>query len=146
MRIWIDADACPKIIKELLFRAAARTKTPLVLVSNHALSSPPSPYISKMQVPSGLDAADSKIVQNLQPGELVVTSDIPLANLVIEKGGQALSHRGVLFTESNIKERLSMRNFSTDLRSSGIITGGPPVLSKREIQNFANELDKILTK
>lgn len=146
MRIWIDADACPKIIKELLFRAAARTKTPLVLVSNHALSSPPSPYISKMQVPAGLDAADSRIVQNLQAGELVVTSDIPLAHLVIEKGGLALSHRGALFTESNIKERLAMRNFSTDLRSSGVITGGPPALSKREIQTFANELDKILSK
>jgi uncharacterized protein YaiI (UPF0178 family) len=144
MRIWVDADACPKVIKDLLFRAAVRTQTNLILVSNHALTAPPSPYISKMQVTSGFDVADNKIIQHLQPDELVVTSDIPLADMVITNGGIALSHRGELYSQANIKERLSMRNFSTDLRSSGVITGGPPPLSKKQIQDFANALDKIL--
>jgi uncharacterized protein YaiI (UPF0178 family) len=144
MRIWVDADACPNMIKEILFRAAARTKTPLILVSNHALTAPPSPYISKMQVMAGLDVADNKIVQTMDAGDLVITADIPLADAVIDKGGVALNPRGELYSKSNIKERLSMRNFSTDLRGSGVRTGGPAAISKREIQQFANELDQLL--
>lgn len=145
MRIWVDADACPKVIKEILFRAAIRTKTALVLVSNHALSTPSSPFISKMQVAAGFDVADNKIVQSLLPGDLVITADIPLADAVIDKGATALNPRGELYSKANIKERLSMRNFSTDLRSSGVRTGGPATISKKEIQYFANELDKLLT-
>jgi uncharacterized protein YaiI (UPF0178 family) len=146
MQIWVDADACPKVIKEILFRAAARTETPLILVSNHAISSPPSPYITKMQVVGGFDVADNKIVQKVQPGDLVITADIPLADAVIDKDAIALNPRGELYSKANIKERLSMRNFSTDLRNSGVRTGGPAALSKREIQSFANELDKLLCK
>jgi uncharacterized protein YaiI (UPF0178 family) len=144
MKIWVDADACPKIIKEILFRAAVRTKTSLVLVSNHALVTPPSPFITKMQVLSGYDVADNKIIEQTEPNDLVITSDIPLAAAVIEKGAFALNPRGELYTPANIKERLSIRNFSTDLRGSGVRTGGPPTLSKKEIQRFANELDKAL--
>jgi uncharacterized protein YaiI (UPF0178 family) len=144
MRIWVDADACPKVIKEILYRAAVRTETALILVSNHALTTPPSPFITKMQVMAGFDVADDKIIQKIQPDDLVITGDIPLAAAVIDKGATALSSRGELFTKSNIKERLSMRNFSTDLRGSGIRTGGPAALSKTEVQQFANALDKAL--
>lgn len=145
MRIWVDADACPKLIKDILFRAAIRTKTVLTLVSNHALLSPSSPYIAKMQVVGGFDVADNKIVQLLEAHDLVITADIPLAAAVVEKGGVALNPRGELYSEKNIKERLSIRNFSTDLRSSGVRTGGPSTLCKREIQQFANELNKLLS-
>jgi uncharacterized protein YaiI (UPF0178 family) len=144
MRIWIDADACPNIIKDILFRAAVRTETTLILVSNHALNAPPSPFISKIQVTAGFDVVDDKIVQLLEPGDLVITGDIPLAAAVIEKEGIALSPRGELFSKSTIKERLSMRNFSTDLRSSGVRTGGPAALGKRDIRDFANALDTLL--
>lgn len=146
MRIWVDADACPKVIKEILFRAAARTETSLILVSNHAISAPPSPFISKVQVTAGFDVADNKIVQSIEPGDLVITADIPLADAVIENGGIALNPRGELYSEANIKERLSIRNFSTDLRSSGVRTGGPAIMSKKEIQCFANALDTVLMK
>lgn len=144
MQIWVDADACPKVIKEILFRAAARTKIALILVSNHALSTPPSPYITKMQVPAGLDVADNKIIEKIQANDLVITGDIPLAAAVIDKHAIALNPRGELYSSTNIKERLSIRNFSTDLRGSGVITGGPPAISKKEIQQFANNLDKII--
>ena len=144
MHIWIDADACPNVIKEILFRAAVRTKTALILVSNSMLSAPSSPFITKIQVAAGFDEADNKIVQNVQIGDLVITADIPLADAVVGKGGIALNPRGQLYSQENIKERLSMRNFSADLRSSGIKTTGPLALSKKEIQCFANELDKIL--
>ena len=144
MQIWVDADSCPKIIKDILFRAAIRTKTALILVSNHALSTPPSKFITKMQVLAGYDVADNKIIKNAQANDLIITSDIPLAAAVIDKGAIALNPRGDLYTSANIKERLSIRNFSTDLRSSGVRTGGPPSLSKKEIQHFANELDKAL--
>jgi uncharacterized protein YaiI (UPF0178 family) len=145
MRIWVDADACPKVIKEILFRAAARTKIALILVANQAISTPPSPYITKMQVHAGFDAADNKIIDNIKYHDLVITADIPLAAAVVEKGGIALNPRGELYTKTNIKERLSIRNFSTDLRGSGIRTGGPSTLSKNEIRNFANHLDNILS-
>ncbi len=144
MQIWVDADACPKVIKEILFNAAMRTQTFLILVSNHAISSPSSPYISKIQVLHGFDAADDKIMQRIQTGDLVVTADIPLANAVIEKQGIALNPRGELYTETNIKQRLSARNFSEELRSSGVLTRGPAPLSRREVQSFANQLNRIL--
>ena len=139
-----DADACPKVIKEILFRAAKRTRTMMVLVSNQPLLSPPSPFITKQVVAAGFDVADNKIVENLEIGDLVITADIPLADAVISKGGRALNPRGELYSESNIKQRLSMRNFSQGLRSSGVITGGPPKISKKEIQDFANALDRLL--
>lgn len=145
MQIWVDADACPKVIKDILFRAAMRAKIMLTLVSNHALTVPSSPYIARLQVGAGLDVADNKIVQNVQSGDLVVTADIPLAAAVIDKDGLALNPRGDLYTKANIKERLSIRNFSTDLRNAGAITGGPPPLSKKQVQHFANKLDKIIT-
>lgn len=144
MQIWVDADACPKVIKDILFRAATRSKTTLILVSNHALSTPPSPFITKMQVLAGFDVADDKIIERIQTGDLVVTADIPLAAAVIGKGALALNPRGMLYTASNINERLAIRNLSTDLRSSGVITSGPSSLGKNDIQRFANELDKIL--
>lgn len=146
MRIWVDADACPKLIKDVLYRAAVRTKIEMILVSNHALTAPPSPYISKMQVIAGFDVADNKIVEKVQPNDLVITADIPLADAAIDKGAIVLNPRGELYSKANIKERLSIRNFSTDLRSSGVKTGGPATLGKREVQRFANELDKVLAK
>lgn len=144
MRIWVDADACPKVIKEILYRAAVRTQTELVLVSNHALSTPSSTYITKMQVVAGFDVADNKIIENVQVKDLVITGDIPLAAAIINKNAMALNPRGELYSPANINERLSIRNLSTDLRSSGVRTAGPPTISKKEIQRFANELDKIL--
>jgi|SRR5579862_280371 len=144
MKIWVDADACPKKIKEILFRAAIRTETKLILVSNHAISTPASPFISKIQVIAGFDVADNKIIQNLETGDLVITADIPLADAVINKNGMALNPRGEFYSKDNIKARLSLRNFSADLRSSGVQTGGPPALSKNEIQRFANALNSIL--
>lgn len=146
MKIWVDADACPKKIKEILFRAAVRTKTKLILVSNHAIAMPASPFISKIQVIAGFDVADNRIIQNLESGDLVITADIPLADAVINKDGIALNPRGELYSKENIKERLSLRNFSADLRNSGVQTGGPSALSKNEIQRFANALTLILSK
>lgn len=144
MKIWVDADACPKKIKEILFRAAIRTETKLILVSNHAISTPSSPFIAKIQVLAGFDVADNKIVQHIEPGDLIITADIPLADAVINKNGMALNPRGEFYSKENIKERLSLRNFSTDLRNSGVKTGGFVALSKNEIQRFANALDRIL--
>lgn len=146
MKIWIDADACPKIIKEVLYRAANRTKICLILVANQPLTTPPSIYIKKIQVAAGFDVADNYIAQNVEPGDLVITADIPLANSVIENHGYALNPRGELYTKSNIKERLSMRNLREDLRSSGMISGGGPAsLNKKDLQTFANALDRFLT-
>jgi uncharacterized protein len=144
MRVWVDADACPSIIKNILYKAANRTKTEIILVSNQALQPPSSPYIKYMQVVLGFDVADSKIVECMQAGDLVITADIPLANGVIEKGGIALNPRGDLYSKNNIKQRLSIRNFSEGLRSSGVTTGGPAKLSKREVQAFANHIDRLL--
>lgn len=146
MQIWVDADACPNVIKEILFRAATRAHVSLTLVANQLLRTPPSPYIKAIQVPSGFDVADSKIVLQLQPGDLVITADIPLAALVIEKGGHALNPRGEFYTKENIGERLTMRNFMDDLRNTGVNTGGPAVLSLTDRQAFANQLDRFLTK
>ncbi len=146
MRIWVDADACPKVIKDILFRAAERVRIQLTLVANRHLSTPPSSHISSIQVPRGFDVADHRIVQLMQPGDLVVTADIPLAALVIENGGLALDPRGDLYTESNIGERVALRDLMDQLRSSGEITGGPSTIGKRDRQRFANQLDRLLTK
>ena len=145
MQIWVDADACPRVIKDILFRAAIRTQTPLIIVSNHALMIPASEYITKIQVAAGFDVVDNRIVESIEKGDLVITADIPLADAVIHRMGAALNPRGELYTSKNIKERLAMRNLSTDLRSSGVRTGGPDALSKRDIQKFSNELDKLLS-
>jgi len=146
MKIWVDADACPKVIKSILFRAAERVRIELTLVANQHLSTPPSPYIKSLQVPGGFDVADNRIVQLMQSGDLVVTADIPLAALAIEKGGLALDPRGDLYTESNIGERLAVRDLMDQLRSTGEVTGGPPAIGKPDRQKFANQLDRLLTK
>lgn len=146
MKIWVDADACPVAIKEILFRAAQRTETPLVLVANQSLRIPKSPHISMLQVTAGFDVADNEIVKRLVSGDLVITSDIPLAAEAIEKGGKALSPRGELFSTDNIRARLNIRDFLDTMRSSGVHTGGPPALSQTDKKAFADQLDKILAK
>jgi len=146
MQIWVDADACPRVIKDILFRAAERTETRLTLVANQFLATPPSPMISSIQVPAGFDVADNTIVQKLEAGDLVITADIPLAAEVIEKGGHALNPRGEMYSKENIRQRLSMRDFMDTLRSSGIDTGGPPALNQHDRQMFANKLDRFLAK
>lgn len=146
MKIWVDADACPVVIKEILYRAAERTGVQLTLVANQALNIPNSDYINTLQVPRGFDVADDEIVKRLGAGDLVITSDIPLAAEVIENGGHALSPRGELHTTENIRARLNMRDFLDTMRASGVDTGGPPALSQRDRQDFANNLDRFLTK
>ena len=146
MKIWIDADACPNVIKDILFRASKRRQIPMTLVANQPLQQSASPFIDTIQVPAGLDAADNHIVQEMQPGDLVITADIPLAANAIEKGGHALNPRGELYTKNNIRERLALRNFMEDLRSTGVNTGGPPALNHRDRQAFANQLDRFLSK
>jgi len=146
MKIWVDADACPTVIRDILFRASNRTEVAVTLVANHMLHTPPSRYIDFVQVPAGFDVADNEIVKRLAAGDLVITGDIPLAAEVIEKGGYALNPRGELYTVENIKARLNMRDFMDTLRASGINSGGPPALGKSDRQAFANELDKFLTK
>ncbi len=145
MQIWVDADACPNVVKDILFRAAERTKTALTLVANQPVKVPPSRYIRTVRVANGFDVADKEIIEQLGPGDLVVTADIPLAAEVIEKGAHALNPRGELYTEDNIRERLAMRNFMDELRRSGVNTGGPPTFSHKERQAFANHLDRLLT-
>ena len=145
MKIWVDADACPVVIKEILFRAAERTEVPVTLVANQPINVPKSRFIKFIQVTQGFDVADNEIVKRLDSGDLVITSDIPLAADAIEKGGTALSPRGELYTADNIKARLNMRDFMESLRSSGVDTGGPPALSQSDRKLFADHLDKILT-
>jgi uncharacterized protein YaiI (UPF0178 family) len=146
MEIWVDADACPKVIKEILFRAAMRTTVRLTLVANQTIQVPRSPYIKMIQVSAGFDVADDEIVKRLGAGDLVITSDIPLAAEVIESGGQALSPRGELFSADSIRSLLNMRDFMDTLRASGIHTGGPPTLSQSDRQAFANHLDAWLAR
>ncbi|MCP4126724.1 MAG: YaiI/YqxD family protein [Gammaproteobacteria bacterium] len=146
MKIWVDADACPVVIKEILFRAAERTRVQLTLVANQSIRVPPAPNIKMLQVASGFDVADNEIVRLSAAGDLVITSDIPLAAEVIDKGGYALSPRGEMYTTDNIKARLTMRDFMDSLRSSGIDTGGPPALNQGDRQAFANHLDRFLAK
>ena len=146
MKIWVDADACPVVIKDILFRAAQRTETMLTLIANQAIRVPSSEFIRTVQVASGFDVADNEIVRRLDAGDLVITADIPLAAEVIEKGGHALNPRGELYTQENIKVRLNMRDFMNTLRASGINTGGPPAISQSDRQAFGNNLDRLLAK
>ena len=146
MKIWVDADACPVVIKDILYRAAERTEIQVTLVANQAVNVPRSRHINFIRVASGFDVADNEIVNRMNAGDLVVTADIPLASDVIEKGGLALSPRGELYTANNIKSRLNMRDFMETLRSSGIDTGGPPALNQGDRKAFADHLDKILVK
>lgn len=146
MKIWVDADACPVVIKEILFKAAERTGVQLTLVANQPVRIPPLPCIKFIQVASGFDVADNEIVSRLSVGDLVITGDIPLAAEVIENGGHALNPRGELYSADNIRTRLNMRDFMDTLRSSGINTGGPPALNQSDRKSFANHLDKLLTR
>jgi uncharacterized protein YaiI (UPF0178 family) len=146
MKIWVDADACPVVIKEILFRAAERTGVLLTLVANQPVRIPPSRLIRTLQVAPGIDVADDEILKRLNAGDLVVTGDIPLAAEVIKKGGYALSPRGEMHTEENIGARLNMRDFLDTMRASGIDTGGPPALSHSDRKSFAAHLDKLLAK
>ncbi len=144
MQIWVDADACPNVVKEILYKAAKRTGTQLTLVANCYLKVPSSPHINKIQVASGFDVADNEIVQRLNAGDLVITSDIPLAAEVIEKGGHALNNRGEFFSPETIKQKLTMRDFMEEMRGSGEVLGGPPAYSHSDRMTFANQLDKFL--
>jgi len=146
MKIWVDADACPVVIKEILYRVANRTQILLTLVANQMLRVPSSPWIKALQVPNGFDVADQRIVQEVLAGDLVITADIPLASLVIAKGATVIDPRGELLTEANIQERLTMRNFMDGLRSSGVDVGGPAALSNADRQAFANQVDRQLAK
>ena len=145
MHIWVDADACPAVIKDILFKAARRTGLPLSLVANHSMSVPPDKHITLTLVPSGFDAADDYIVEKCEAGDLVITSDIPLASDVLGKNALALNTRGDEFDKSSIRAALTMRDFMDTMRSSGEHTGGPKAFSQRDKQNFANALDRLLT-
>lgn len=144
MQIWVDADACPGVIKDILFRAAQRSGVTTTLVANTALGIPPSPHVRTLQVPRGFDVADNEIIKCLQPGDLVITADIPLASDVLARGGHALSPRGEIFSRDTIEAQLTMRNFMDQLRGSGEYTGGPAPLSHSDRKTFAHHLDKFL--
>jgi uncharacterized protein len=146
VKIWVDADACPVVIKEILYRAAGRAQIQTILVANKLLRTPPSPFLSAIQVAAGFDVADNKIVQELTAGDLVITADIPLASQVIENHGHALNPRGEFYSKENIQERLSMRNFMEELRASGVETSGPNTFSNADRKAFAAQLDKFLAK
>ncbi len=146
MQIWVDADACPVPIKEILYRAAERMRLPLVLVANHALRTPPSPWIRAVQVERGFDVADNHIAAQALAGDLVITADIPLAAAVVERGALALNPRGERYSAENIREALDMRNFMDTLRATGVETGGPPALGQADRQAFARALDAILAR
>lgn len=146
MQIWVDADACPGAIKDILFRAADRVPVQVTLVANQPMRIPASPHVRFVQVPQGFDVADKRIVELLAPRDLVITADIPLAAAAIDKGAHALNPRGEMYTKDTIRERLSMRNFMDELRGSGVATGGPAALGPRDKQAFANSLDAFLAK
>ena len=146
MQIWVDADACPVVIKEILYRVADRLELSVTLVANQGLRVPPSRFIRTVQVPSGADVADQEIVRLLNPGDLVVTGDIPLASDVLKKGGYPLNPRGEFYTEDNIAQQLTMRAFMEELRSGGVDTGGPAAFNQSDRQSFANSLDRHLSK
>lgn len=146
MKIWVDADACPGAIKEILFRAAERAGVHVTLVANQPMRLPPSPLLHFMQVSSAFNAADARIIELVEPGDLVITADIPLAAAVVPKGAHALNPRGERYTADNIRERLSIRDFMEELRGGGVKTGGPPALNARDKQAFANQLDSILAR
>ena len=146
MRIWVDADACPGVIKEILFRAAERRGLETILVANQPVRVPKSRYVRAMQVASGFDVADNEIVQRVEPGDLVITADIPLAAEVLARDGQALNPRGELYSKDTIRAKLTMRDFMDTLRASGVQTGGPPALSQADRKAFADQLDRLLTR
>jgi uncharacterized protein YaiI (UPF0178 family) len=146
MQIWVDADACPAVIKDILYRVAERTQIQVTLVANQLLRVPGSKFIRSVQVPSGADVADAEIVERLNPGDLVVTGDIPLAAHVLEKGGFALNPRGDFYTKDTIAQQLTMRAFMEELRSGGVDTGGPAAFSQADRQQFANALDRHLAR
>lgn len=144
MKIWVDADACPGVIKDVLFRAAKRCQIQLTLVANMSLHTPSSEFVDSVVVPAGADVADAHIAQHTQPGDIVITADIPLAALVVDAGGVAVDPRGELYTQQNIGSRLQTRNLMDQLRASGMETGGPPPFNNRDVQAFANQLDRLL--
>jgi uncharacterized protein len=146
MQIWVDADACPREIKDLLFRAAERRKVKVTLVANQAIRIPRSAYIESLSVPTGMNVADRRIVELVAPGDLVITADIPLAAEVVARGGQALDPRGELYTDDNVGGRLAVRNLLDNLRGEDAIIGGPSGFSARNRQDFANQLDRWLTR
>ncbi|HSX60723.1 MAG TPA: YaiI/YqxD family protein [Tahibacter sp.] len=146
MRLWVDADACPNVIKDIIFRAAERVGVETILVANQHVRTPPSRFIRSIQVPGGLDAADALIIERAEAGDLVVTADIPLAAGAIGKGALALNPRGELYTADSIAQRLSLRNFMDELRGAGVDTGGPSAFHARDRQAFANQLDRLLAK
>ena len=144
-QIWVDADACPRAVKEVIYRAARRTQIVTTLVANQMLLTPPSPFIKAIQVPAGMDVADNEIVLRVSQQDLVITADIPLAAAVVDKGATALNPRGECYTPDNIQALLTMRNFMETLRASGVETGGPPAFHPRDRQAFASQLDRLLT-
>lgn len=146
MKIWVDADACPKVIRDILYRAAERARIELVLVANQLLAVPRSAFISSRTVAQGLDAADQAIVDWASPGDLAVTADIPLATKLVEKGVLAINPRGELYSAENVRQLLSMRNFMDELRGSGVQTGGLATFHARDRQAFANQLDRLLAR
>ncbi len=146
MKIWVDADACPGEIKELLYRAAKRTSTQVTLVANQPLHTPRSEFTDSLLAPAGANAADRRILELLEAGDLVITADIPLAAEVVAQGGEALDPRGQLYTNTNVGERLAMRNLLDELRADGQVTGGPANFNAKDRQEFANQLDRWLTK
>jgi uncharacterized protein YaiI (UPF0178 family) len=145
MRVWVDADACPRVIRETLYRASQRTGVAVVLAANQPITTPALSTVTALQVSQGYDIADNEIIKRLAPGDLVITADIPLAAEVIDRGGNVLSPRGERFTRENVRQRLNMRDFLDTMRASGVHTGGPPALSQRDRQAFANQLDTFLT-
>ena len=145
MKLWIDADACPRAVKDIVLRAAERRKVPVTFVANKRIPVPKLAWVDAVQVPKGMDVADTYIVEHCQPEDLVVTQDVPLAAEIVEQGGQAISLRGVTWTKENIREKLSLRDFFTEARESGMITGGPPPFDNKAKQSFANALDRWLT-
>lgn len=145
-KIWIDADACPKVIKEVIFKASFRLQIPVIQVANNFMSSPPGSLVSSIQVDKGADVADLYIVEHMGQNDLVITADIPLADLIVKKGGMAINPRGETYTEDNIRERLSIRDFMKELRDSGVNTGGPDSFGAKDKENFTNALNRILTK
>ena len=145
MNIWVDADACPAIIKDILYRAAQRKKVKTILVANQPLKTPPSPYIRTLVVGAGFDVADNEIIKQMQAGDLVITADIPLASEVIDNRGHALNPRGEFYTSDDIKAKLDMRNFMESMRSSGVHTGGPAKMSQADRKDFADNLDRFLS-
>lgn len=144
MKIWVDADACPNVIKNILFKASERTQIPCILVANQKINTPPSAYIFSRQVSQGFDVADDYIVQNIEADDLAITADIPLAAEIIDKNAIAINPRGEVYTKENIKQRLAMRDFMESMRSSGIQSGGPAAFNQQDRMAFANSLDKLL--